>query len=86
MPRLGRGISPLTYKAAYAPFKPSNSEQRLPHTYYRGCWHVFSRGFLWKAVKYAHLRYVPFPSPDSSLQPESLLPARGVASSDLRPL
>ena len=27
------------------PFMPNNSEQRLPHTYYRGCWHVFSRGF-----------------------------------------
>ena len=24
---------------------PNNSEQRLPHTYYRGCWHVVSRGF-----------------------------------------
>ena len=24
---------------------PNNSEQRSPHTYYRGCWHVVSRGF-----------------------------------------
>ncbi len=29
-----------------APFTPNNSGQRLPPTYYRGCWHVVSRGFL----------------------------------------
>ena len=29
---------------AYAPFTPSNSEQRLPPPYYRGCWHGVSRG------------------------------------------
>ena len=27
------------------PFMPNNSEQRSHHTYYRGCWHVFSRCF-----------------------------------------
>ena len=27
-------------------FTPNNSGQRLPPTYYRGCWHVVSRGFL----------------------------------------
>ncbi len=32
--------------AAYAPFTPNNSEQRLPPPYYRGCWHGVSRGFL----------------------------------------
>ncbi len=32
--------------AAYAPFTPNNSEQRLPPLYYRGCWHRVSRGFL----------------------------------------
>ncbi len=37
-------ISPLTYKSACAPFTPSKSGQRLPPTYYRGCWHVVSRG------------------------------------------
>ena len=26
-------------------FPPSDSEQRLDHTYYRGCWHVVSRSF-----------------------------------------
>src|SRR6266851_3462 len=35
-----------TWNAAYAPFTPSNSEQRLPPLYYRGCWHRVSRGFL----------------------------------------
>ena len=39
-------ISPLTCFPACAPFTPSNSGQRLPPTYYRGCWHVVSRGFL----------------------------------------
>ena len=32
--------------AAYAPFTPSNSEQRLPPPYYRGCWHVVGRCFF----------------------------------------
>src|SRR5690554_2437633 len=32
--------------AACVPFTPSNSGQRSPPTYYRGCWHVVSRGFL----------------------------------------
>ena len=39
-------ISPLTYKSACAPFTPSKSGQRLPPTYYRGCWHVVSRGLF----------------------------------------
>ncbi len=46
VPRLGRGISPKPYRTAYAPFKPSDTEQRLPPLYYRGCWHRVSRGFL----------------------------------------
>ena len=44
--RLSRYISRLTCLPAYAPFTPSNSGQRLPPTYYRGCWHVVSRDFL----------------------------------------
>ena len=36
-------ISQVTCRAAYAPFTPSKSEQRLVPTYYRGCWHVVSR-------------------------------------------
>ncbi len=46
VPQLSRGLSPITSEAAYAPFTPSNSEQRLPPPYYRGCWHGVSRGFL----------------------------------------
>ena len=45
-PGLSPGISHLTNKTAYSPFTPSNSGQRSPPTYYRGCWHVVSRGFL----------------------------------------
>ena len=44
-------LSPLTCFSACAPFTPSNSGQRLPPTYYRGCWHVVSRGFL---LSYRH--------------------------------
>ncbi len=43
---MSRGISHLTYLAAYAPFTPSNSEQRLHPPYYRDCWHGVSRCFL----------------------------------------
>ena len=52
-----RGLSPrlshLTCKTAYSPFTPSKSGQRLPPTYYRGCWHVVSRGLF---SKYRHYR------------------------------
>ncbi len=33
-------------QTAYAPFTPSNSEQRSHPLYYRGCWHRVSRCFL----------------------------------------
>ena len=39
-------ISHLTCMPGCTPFTPSKSGQRLPPTYYRGCWHVVSRGFL----------------------------------------
>ena len=42
-------------QAAYAPFTPNHSGQRLPPTYYRGCWHVVSRGFLLGYRHYLHL-------------------------------
>jgi hypothetical protein len=42
--KLSYRLSHLTFQAAYAPFTPSNSEQRLPPPYYRGCWHGVSRG------------------------------------------
>ena len=44
-------ISHLTCMPGCTPFTPSKSGQRLPPTYYRGCWHVVSRGFL---VRYRH--------------------------------
>ncbi len=43
---LSPDLSPQTHNTAYAPFTPSDSGQRLPPTYYRGCWHVVCRGFL----------------------------------------
>ena len=45
-PGLSPGISRPTSRAAYAPFTPNNSGQRLRPTYYRGCWHEVSRGFF----------------------------------------
>ncbi len=51
----------------------------LPPTYYRGCWHVVSRGFL---LGYRLLLV----SKDRSLRSENLLPPRGVAGSEFPPL
>ncbi len=65
--------------SAYAPFTPNYSGQRLPPTYYRGCWHVVSRGFL---LGYRLLLV----SKDRSLRSENLLPPRGVAGSEFPPL
>ena len=89
--RSPHGLSPAllrpTYDAACAPFTPNNSGQRLPPTYYRGCWHVVSRGFL---LRYRHLRrvltVVPFVPYNRTLQPEGRHRSRGVAPSDFRPL
>ena len=47
-PQLSCGISHQTYPTAYAPFTPSESEQRLGPLYYRGCWHRVSRPFLFR--------------------------------------
>ncbi len=72
-------ISHLTCAPGCTPFTPGKSGQRLPPTYYRGCWHVVSRGL------FKRYRLLLFPL-KRSLQPESLLPSRGVAGSGLRPL
>ena len=58
--RLSRYISRLTCLPAYAPFTPSNSGQRLPPTYYRGCWHVVSRDFLsnYRQIKASYYLYL----------------------------
>ena len=70
-----------------APFTPNNSGQRLPPTYYRGCWHVVSRGFL---VRYRHWKLLfttsTFVPDNRALRVETLLHSRGVAPSDFRPL
>src|SRR5436309_9829661 len=50
--RLSLEFSQRTYLAAYTLFTPNDSGQRLPPTYYRGCWHVVSLGILWR---YRHL-------------------------------
>ena len=55
----------------------------MPPTYYRGCWHVVSRGFL---VRYRYLPCGPFFPADRALHTEILLHSRGVAASGLRPL
>ena len=39
-------LSLRTWQTACVRFTPNKSGQRLPPTYYRGCWHVVSRGFL----------------------------------------
>ncbi len=76
--RLSCGISHPTCIPACAPFTPSNSGQRSPPTYYRGCWHVVSRGFL---TGYRHYRPL-----NRALQPEGRLHSRGVAASGFPPL
>ena len=53
VPQLSRGFSHLTCRSAYTPFTPSKSGQRSPPTYYRGCWHVVSRGLF---SEYRHYR------------------------------
>ena len=85
------GLSPAllrpTCDAACAPFTPNNSGQRLPPTYYRGCWHVVSRPFL---VSYRHSVNFPlshsFLTYNRALRSENLLHSRGVARSGLPPL
>ena len=80
-------ISPLTCSPACAPFTPSKSGQRSPPTYYRGCWHVVSRGLF---VYYRH--YPPlftagtFVINKRALRSENLHHSRGIAPSGFRPL
>ena len=62
--RLSHSVSPPTYRAAYAPFTPSDSGQRSHPPYYRGCWHGVSRCFF--------LRY----RQTSRLSPQSVRPVR----------
>ena len=67
VPRLSPGISLLTNLSAYAPFTPSNSEQRLHPSYYRGCWHEVSRCLF---PRYRH--HLPCQKSFTILRPSSL--------------
>ena len=60
VPRLSRGLSHQTYSSACARFTPNKSGQRLPPTYYRGCWHVVSRDFLsnYRQIKASYYLYL----------------------------
>ena len=73
--RLSRKISHLTFPTAYTLFTPSNSGQRSPPTYYRGCWHVVSRGLF---NKYHQLMVVLIPSTFSLIKevynPKAVIP------------
>ena len=70
-----------------APFTPNNSGQRLPPTYYRGCWHVVSRGLLFGYRQFSRLFVCrPFVPDHRALQPEGRHHSRGVAPSGFRPL
>src|SRR6202040_2804614 len=76
-------ISLPTCHTAYEPFTPSNSEQRWPPTSYRGCWHVVSRGFLYRYRQSSCEAFFPV---ERGLHTEMLHPPRGVAASGFRPL
>ena len=85
------GLSPTllrwTCTAACARFTPNNSGQRLPPTYYRGCWHVVSRGLLFRYRQHQSIFSTDAFAPDHrTLQSEDLHRSRGVAPSDFRPL
>ncbi len=87
LPGLSPGLSRQTCTAAYAPFTPSDSEQRLHLPSYRGCWHGIGRCFLrWYRHGAWLFAKLPFFPPDRALRPEGLHHPRGVAGSGLRPL
>ena len=56
---LSPALSHRTCLAACAPFTPNDSEQRSPPTYYRGCWHVVSRGLF---LDSRHRQAIPCPA------------------------
>ena len=70
--KAGPGLSPRfslsTSQTTYTPFTPSNSGQRSPPTFYRGCWHVVSRGFL---LGYRHF-FLPQRQSFTTRRPSSL--------------
>ncbi len=81
------GLSRLTCRAAYTPFTPSNSEQRSPPPYYRGCWHGVSRGLFLRYRQNTTLFELRLFFPQKrALHPKGLHRSRGVAGSGFRPL
>src|SRR5699024_3071055 len=84
---LSHEISHQTWKAACAPFTPNNSGQRSPPTYYRGCWHVVSRGFLVRYRQGVNVFGSPLCFPHNRvLRSDDLHHSRAVAPSGFRPL
>ena len=77
--RLSPWLLQPTYKPACVPFTPSNSGQRSPPTYYRGCWHVVSRGFL---PGYRHF-FLPRGQSFTTQRPSSLTRRRCVRLSPI---
>src|SRR5699024_5069818 len=73
-------------KTACARFTPNNSGQRSPPTYYRGCWHVVSRGFLIRYRQGTGVlgRYLFFPD-NRDLRSQDLHHSRGDGPSDYHP-
>ena len=80
-----RGLSPRlslpTYAAAYTPFTPNDSEQRLRLTCYRGCWHVISRRLF---MRYSHRRGIASPPYSSRIKGLYNLPAFIAHAASLR--
>ncbi len=73
LPRLSRGLSHLTYCAAYTRFTPSDSEQRSHPPYYRGCWHGVSRCFLKRYRQACTLLQVVLSSPTGLYDPKTFI-------------
>ncbi len=56
-----------TFIAAYTPFTPNKSEQRLPLPCYRGCWHGISRGLFPGSRHQLGIPSEPYSSPGKEL-------------------
>ncbi len=65
--RLSLWVSPPTYLAAYAPFKPNKSGQRLHPPYYRGCCTELAGAYSGGTLNYQRIGFLS--PPKSSLQP-----------------
>ena len=74
-------LSLPTYAAAYTPFTPNDSEQRLRLTCYRGCWHVISRRLF---MRYSHRGGIASPAYSSRIKGLYNLPAFIAHAASLR--